>query len=137
MKLNKISKPQAKPTINSLTPAIGDIVPLTELTQFTIKTGAVCNLLATARVAPVSLMLLVKTMIAPERIEYFVIGQTIVLKTAKGLAPKVLAASSMSRLIRSIAADIDLTKYGYVIDRCANTNNKNSGSTRYPLPEKL
>jgi hypothetical protein len=33
----------------------------------------------------------------------------------KGLAPKVLAASSMSTLILSIAADIDRTKYGYVI----------------------
>jgi hypothetical protein len=89
MKLNRINKPQAKPTINSLTPTIGDMEPLTELTQLTIKTGAVCSLLATARVAPVSLILLVKTMIAPERIEYFVIGHTIVLKTAKGLAPKV------------------------------------------------
>ena len=90
MKLNSISKPHAKPTVNSLTPAIGEIVPLTELTQFTIKTGAVCNFEATAKVAPVSLTLRVKTMIAPERIEYFVIGQTIVRKTAKGLAPKFL-----------------------------------------------
>ena len=100
MKLNRINKPQAKPTVNALTPAIGDIVPLTEFTQFTIKTGAVCNFEATAKVAPVSLMLRVKTIIAPERIEYFVMGQTIVRKTAKGLAPKVLDASSISILMR-------------------------------------
>ncbi len=110
MKLNKISKPQAKLTFNGVTPDIGGIVPLTELTQFTIKTGAVCSCEATANVAPVSLTLRVKTMIAPERIEYFVIGHTIVRKTVKGLAPRVLEASSISRLIRSIAADIDRTK---------------------------
>ena len=84
--------------------------PLTELTQLTIKTGAVCNLEATAKLAPVSLTLRVKTMIAPERMEYFVIGHTIVRKTVNGLAPNVFAASSMSRLIRSIAADIERTK---------------------------
>ena len=110
MKLNSISKPHARPTVNSLTPAIDTIVPLTELTQFTIKTGAVCNFEATASVAPVSLTLRVKTIMAPERIEYFVMGNTIVLKTVKGLAPNVLAASSMSTFIRSIAADMDLTK---------------------------
>ena len=112
MKLSRINKPHAKPTVNSLTPAIGEIEPLTELTQFTIKTGAVCKVEATASVAPVSLILRVKTMIAPEKMEYFVIGQTMVRKTAKGLAPNVLAASSMSMVIRSIAADIDRTKYG-------------------------
>ena len=112
MKLNIINNPHARPTVNSLTPAIDPMVPLTELTQFTIKTGAVCNFEATAKDAPVSLTLRVKTMIAPERMEYFVIGQTIVLKTAKGLAPNVLAASSMSMVILSIAADIDRTKYG-------------------------
>ena len=110
MKLNRISKPQAKATFNAVTPAIGDIAPLTEFTQFTIKTGAVCSCVATAKVAPVSLMLRVKTMIAPERIEYFVMGQTIVRKTARGLAPKVLDASSISMLMRSIAADIERTK---------------------------
>lgn len=112
MKLNRISNPHANPTFNALTPSIGEIVPLTELTQFTIKTGAVCSCVATANVAPVSLTLRVKTMIAPERMEYFVIGQTIVRKTVRGFAPKVLAASSMSTLMRSIAADIDRTKYG-------------------------
>jgi hypothetical protein len=117
MKLNRISKPHAKATFNALTPGIAVIVPLTELTQLTIKTGAVCKVDATAKVAPVSLMLRVKTIIAPERIEYFVIGQTIVRKTIKGLAPKVLDASSISMLILSIAADIDLTKYWYVMAR--------------------
>jgi hypothetical protein len=112
MKLNSIKKPQAKPTVNALTPAIGVMTPLTELTQLTSNTGAVTSLELTASVAPVSLTLRVNTMIAPERIEYFVIGKTIVLKTVKGLAPKVLAASSMSTFILSIAADMDLTKYG-------------------------
>ena len=65
---------------------------------------------ATANVAPVSLTLRVKTMIAPERIEYFVMGQTIVRKTVKGLAPKVLDASSISMVMRSMAADIERTK---------------------------
>ena len=110
MKLNKISKPHAKPTFNSVTPFIGGKIPLTELTQLTIKTGAVWRFEATAKVAPVSLTLRVKTIIAPERIEYLVIGKTIVLKTVNGLAPKVLAASSISTLILSMAADIDLTK---------------------------
>lgn len=81
-----------------------------ELTQFTIKTGAVCNFEATAKVAPVSLTLRVNTMIAPESMEYLVIGQTIVLNTVKGFAPNVFAASSISILILSMAADIDLTK---------------------------
>ena len=113
MKLNKISKPQAKPTVNSLTPAIGDMVPLTELTQSDYQNRCCLQaLMRQLRVAPVSLTLRVKTMIAPERIEYFVIGHTIVLKTAKGLAPKVLAASSMSTVIRSIAADIDRQSRG-------------------------
>ena len=112
MKLNSISRPQAKPTVNELTPGIGVSIPRSELTQFTTSTGAVCSFEDTANVAPVSLTLLVKTIIAPERIEYFVIGSTIVLKTVNGLAPKVLAASSKSTLMRSIAADIDLTKYG-------------------------
>ena len=112
MKLNSIKKPQAKPTVNELTPAIEAVIPRTEFTQLTNKTGAVTSLEVTAKVAPVSLTLLVNTMIAPERIEYFVIGSTIVLKTVKGLAPKVLAASSKSTFILSIAADMDLTKYG-------------------------
>lgn len=112
MKLNSIRKPQAKPTFKALTPLSGDKIPLTELTQLTSNTGAVTRLEVTAKVAPVSLTLRVKTMIAPDRIEYFVKGSTIDLKSTKGLAPKVLAASSMSTLIRSIAADIDRTKYG-------------------------
>ena len=110
MMLNSIKNPQAKPTVNALTPMIGAMIPLTEFTQLTSSTGAVTRFEVTANVAPVSLTLRVKTMIAPERIEYFVMGNTIVLKTAKGLAPKVLAASSISTFIRSIAADMDLTK---------------------------
>jgi len=112
MKLNSIRKPHAKPTVNALTPEIGAMIPLTELTHLTSKTGAVTRFEVTANVAPVSLTLRVKTIIAPERIEYFVIGNTIVLKTVKGRAPNVRAASSMSTFILSIAADIDLTKYG-------------------------
>jgi hypothetical protein len=112
MKLNNIKIPQAKPTVNEVTPGIGGMTPLTELTQLTTNTGAVCSFEVTAKVAPVSLTLLVKTIMAPERIEYFVSGNTIERKTVKGLAPKVLAASSISTLIRSIAADMDLTKYG-------------------------
>ncbi len=88
MKLNSIKMPQAKPTVNELTPGIGAVTPLSELTQLTISTGAVCKFEETAKVAPVSLTLLVKTMIAPERIEYFVSGSTIDLKTVRGLAPK-------------------------------------------------
>lgn len=110
MKLNKMSTPQAKPTVNSFTPVIGEITPLNELTQFTISTGAVCNCDATANVAPVSLTLRVKTIIAPDKMEYLVKGHTIERKTVQGLAPKVFDASSISKGIRSIAADIDLTK---------------------------
>ena len=112
MKLKSIKKPQAKPTVKLLTPAILPETPRSELTQLTSKTGAVCSFVVTANVAPVSLTLRVKTIMAPERIEYFVRGKTIERKTVKGFAPKVLAASSMSTLIRSIAAPIDLTKYG-------------------------
>ena len=111
MKLSSIKKPHAKPTVSELTPGIGAETPLSELTQLTINTGAVCRFV-TAKVAPVSLKLLVKTIIAPERIEYFVSGSTIDLKSVRGFEPKVFAASSMSMLILSIAADIDLTKYG-------------------------
>jgi len=75
-------------------------------------TGAVWSLVTTATVAPVSLTLLVNIIIAPESIEYLVRGRIIVLKTARGLAPRVRDASSRSRLILSTAADIDLTKYG-------------------------
>ena len=110
MKLKRIKKPQAKPTVKALTPAIEAVIPRTELTQLTRRTGAVSSVDVTAKVAPVSLTLLVKTIIAPERIEYLVRGKTIVLKTVKGLAPKVFAASSMSTFILSIAADIDRTK---------------------------
>lgn len=110
MKLNSINNPQAKPTVNSLTPIIVESPVLTELTQFTIKTGAVCNSVATASVAPVSLTLRVNTIIAPESTEYLVIGHTIDLKTVNGLAPKVFEASSISMVILSIAADMDLTK---------------------------
>jgi hypothetical protein len=92
MKLNRINKPHAKPTVNEFTPEIGALMPLMEFTQFTINTGAVCRGEPediTAKVAPVSLTLLVNTIMAPERIEYFVRGNTIDLKTVKGFAPNV------------------------------------------------
>lgn len=91
------------------------VAGITCFTQLTITTGAVCRVVCadkTAKVAPVSLTLLVKTIIAPERIEYFANGRIMVVNTLNGLAPRVLAASSMSTLILSKAADIDLTKYG-------------------------
>ena len=100
------------PAPNPISREVAGTVPLT---QSTITTGAVLRgefAANTATVAPVSLMLRVKTMMAPERIEYFVSGKIIVEKTLKGLAPKVLAASSISILILSNAADIDFTKYG-------------------------
>jgi len=99
MKLSSIKMPQAKPTVNELTPGIGAVTPLRELTQLTISTGVVCKFEETANVAPVSLTLLVKTIIAPERMEYFVRGSTIDLKTVRGFAPNVLEASSISTLI--------------------------------------
>ena len=105
-----ISIPQPKPMSS-------DVAVTAPLTQFTITTGAVAIFDETAKVAPVSLTLLVKTMMAPERIEYLVNGNTTDLNTVNGFAPKVLEASSMSMFILSIAADIDLTKYGYVIER--------------------
>jgi hypothetical protein len=95
-----------------------------------MTTGAVFNGefgSSTATVAPVSLTLLVKTIMAPESIEYFVSGNTIVVNTLKGLAPRVLAASSMSTLILSKAADIDFTMYGYVMDKCAKISRSSSG----------
>ena len=97
------------PAPNPISSEVAGTVPLT---QSTITTGAVRRLVTTANVAPVSLTLRVKTMMAPERIEYFASGRTMVVKTLKGLAPNVLAASSMSMLILSKAADIDFTKYG-------------------------
>jgi len=109
MKENNIKNPQPKPISNGVADTFC-------LTQSTRTTGAVRSVV-TAKVAPVSLTLLVKTMIAPENIEYFVNGRIIVLKTPSGLAPSVLAASSVSMLTLSTAADIDLTKYGYVIAR--------------------
>jgi len=119
MKENNIRKPQPRPISNGVASTFC-------LTQSTITTGAVRSSV-TAKVAPVSLTLRVKTIIAPESIEYFVNGRIIVLKTPKGLAPSVLEASSKSTLILSTAADIDLTKYGYVIAKWAKINNKISG----------
>ena len=91
-------------------PISDGVAGTTCFTQLTITTGAVSRDVTTAKVAPVSLILRVKTIIAPERMEYFVKGSIMVLKTPNGLAPRVLAASSMSRLMRSKAAVIDLTK---------------------------
>ena len=65
MKLNRIKMPQANPTVNALTPGIAAVTPRMEFTQLTSNTGAVCNLEVTAKVAPVSLTLRVKTMMAP------------------------------------------------------------------------
>ena len=93
-------------------PISKEVAGTTPRTQLTKTTGAVCRgefAPRTATVAPVSLTLRVKAMIAPDRIEYFVRGITIDVKTLKGVAPSVLAASSMSRLMRSNAADIDFT----------------------------
>ncbi len=60
--------------------------------------------------------------------EYLVNGRIMVLNTPRGLAPSVLEASSISKLILSTAADIDLTKYGYVMATWANINSSNSGT---------
>jgi hypothetical protein len=101
MKENNMRKPQPKPISNG--------VADNSLTQLTRTTGDVLSVV-TAKVAPVSLTLRVKTIIAPEIMEYLVNGKIIVLKTPNGLAPSVLEASSMSTLILSTAADIDRTK---------------------------
>ena len=112
MKESAIRIPHPNPTTDEVIPVFTKAGFCRVFTQLTITTGAVWRFVTTANVAPVSLILLVKTIMAPERIEYFVKGNIIVLNTPKGLAPSVLAASSMSRLILSNAADIDLTKYG-------------------------
>ena len=99
-------------------------------TQSTNRTGAVLRdevLDITANVAPVSSTLLVKTNSAPANSEYFVSGRIIVLKRVKGLAPKILEASSKSMLIRSIAEAMARTKYGYVIEIWAKTSKAISG----------
>lgn len=101
--------PQPRPTSNEVI-GIGDsILPRSMLTHLTSKTGAVSSSV-TAKVAPVSLMLLVKTMIAPENNEYLVKGKMIVLNTVNGRPPKVLDASSKLTFSLSMAAAIDLTK---------------------------
>ena len=124
MKENNIRKPQPKPISNG----VASIFCLPKRgTQSTRTSGAVRSVVTTAAVAPVSLILLVKTITAPESIEYLVNGRIIVLKTPKGLAPRVLEASSKSTLILSTAADIDLTKYGYVIAKWAKINSQISG----------
>jgi len=105
MKESRIRMPQPSPMSS-------DVAGTLPFTQSTMITGAVFSVEATATVAPVSLKLLVKTMMAPESIEYFVNGKMIVLNTSKGLAPSVRAASSISMFSLSTAADTDLTKYG-------------------------
>ena len=102
MKESKIRMPAPNP----ISMGVAGTTPFTQLTR---TTGAVGILEETASVAPVSLTLLAKTIIAPDSMEYLVSGRTIVLKTVKGLAPKVLAASSMSMFILSMAAEIDFT----------------------------
>jgi len=113
---NKIKK-ENRTRIPAPNPISSELAETAPLTHSTITTGAVFKDVTTATVAPVSLTLRVKTIIAPERIEYLVRGKTILEKTRKGFAPNVLAAYSMSTLMRSNAADIDFTKYGYVMDK--------------------
>ncbi len=82
-------------------------------TQLTNKTGAVFNGEVgdnTAKVAPVSSTLLVKTRRAPANNEYFVNGRIIVRNRVRGLAPRILEASSKSMPMRSIAEAIARTK---------------------------
>lgn len=103
-----IKKPMPKP----MSEAVGKGV-IVFRTQSTNRTGAVLSGEVgdiTANVAPVSSTLLVKTKRAPANKEYFVKGRIIVLKRVKGLAPKILEASSKSMLIRSIAEAMALTK---------------------------
>ena len=114
MNENRMRKPLPSPICNSVgcgAKGEGGFI------QFTSTTGTVLSVFDTAEVAPVSLTLLVNMSIAPESMEYLVKGRTMVLNTPNGLAPRVLEASSMSMLILSTAADMDLTKYGYVIAR--------------------
>ena len=88
-------------------------IALVCFTQLTSRTGAVFSGEVgdnTAEVAPVSSTLLVKTRRAPANNEYFVKGRIIVLKRVKGLAPKILEASSKSMPMRSIAEAIARTK---------------------------
>lgn len=88
-------------------------IALVFFTQSTNRTGAVLRGEVgdnTAKVAPVSSTLLVKTKRAPAKSEYFVKGSIIVLKRVNGLAPKILDASSKSMPIRSIAEAIARTK---------------------------
>jgi hypothetical protein len=86
---------------------IGVMGPLTQATK---RTGAVFRVDATAEVAPVSSTLLVNTIRAPANKEYFVSGKIIVLNNAKGLAPRILEASSKSIRVLSTADDMALTK---------------------------
>ena len=90
-------------------PISSEVAGIAPLTQSTIITGAVFKSVTTATVAPVSLTLRVKAIMAPDSIEYLASGKTMVVNTLSGLAPKVLAASSISTLILSKAADMDLT----------------------------
>ena len=108
-------------------------------TQFTNRTGAVFSGEVgdnTAKVAPVSSTLLVKTRRAPAKSEYFVNGRIIVLKSVKGLAPRIFEASSKSMPIRSIAEAIARTKYGYVMEICAKTSKAISGTKAKLLQKK-
>lgn len=86
MKENSTRMPQPRP----ISSEVAGTVPLTQLTN---RTGTVFNSV-TAKVAPVSLTLLVKTMTAPAINEYLVKGKMMVLNTVKGLPPNVLDASS-------------------------------------------
>ena len=85
--------PQPRPTSNEVIGIEDSTLPKSTFTHVTSKTGAVLSSV-TANVAPVSLTLLVKTMMAPANNEYLVRGRMTVLNTVNGRPPKVLAASS-------------------------------------------
>ena len=102
--------PQPRPISNEETGAVFGSAKKGITQSLASRTGAVFNSVTTAIVAPVSSTLLVNIIMPPANKEYFVKGQIMVLNTLNGRAPSVLAASSSSMGILSMAADIDLTK---------------------------
>jgi len=64
--------------------------------QSTMRTGIVLVKPMTTTVAPVSDRDLVKVIIEDDITPFFIIGKVMVLKTVRGEAPKVFAASSTS-----------------------------------------
>lgn len=104
-----IRKPHPSPTFEDM-PTPFDVISCLMCT--TSRTGTVFKVADTAVVAPVSLTLRVNIITAPAKNEYFTKGKIIVLNTAKGLAPSIRAAFSISKSTREIAAERDFTKYG-------------------------